>query len=568
MGPEAEHFINLLSPYIHAYGYWVAFFGIMLENAGIPVPAETTLVILSFFASQGALKIWLVIPIAILGDTVGDNIGFFIGRTGGRRVLEKLGPFFRIDKARLEAMEALFREKGARTVFTAHFFSTTRFAAAFAAGVSQMPYPRFLAVNVAAAAVFVTMVAGATYYFGANLDSTLRFFHLFRLAGLVVAVLLATAFLYHFYLRKKHLYRRLGLKIISASIAASIIFGLAVYTVSGALIVLPHTGKYAGQKEGMADGIDVGVERGFISNIDGRNVLVTALGEPVITLAGKGKVNLTVRNIRAYETTAKVSSGVLEERPIALDSLTLNFIVEAREKTVVRLSPKKAYRSFGWAAAGDTRDWGPVLNALVASLNEKGPAFAIHAGDFVEDGERRKYRAFLDRVGGLALPLYTCPGAREMSDRGEKVYGELFGPANYSFDYRGSTFIVLDTTKLISGAGFAWLEEELKKAQGGNIFVITYHAPADDPVFAGLLSRYGVKAVYSIKGGGADTAGKVRYISLAHVPGKGYSYILTRVDGKEASFEEVAVVPKGLTAIDRLVLAYEDLLRRIAGYVD
>lgn len=567
MGPEAERFINLLSPYIHAYGYWVAFFGLMIENAGVPVPAETTLVILSFFASQGALNIRLVIPIAILGSIAGDNIGFFIGRTGGRRIVEKFGPFFRIDMARLEAMEALFREKGARTVFTAQFFSTTRFVAAFAAGVSHMPYPKFLAVNAAAASVFVTLVAGATYYFGANLDSTLRFFHLFRLVGLVVAVLLVTAYLYHFYLRKKHLYKRLGLKIIAASVAASVIFGLAVYAISGALIVLPRTGKYAGQNSGTAGGTGVYVERGFISGIDGRNVLATALGEPVITLSGKGQINLTVRNIRAYETAVRVSNGVLEQRPIALDGLTLNFIVDAGEKTVVRLGPKSVSGSFTWAAAGDTRDWGPVFETLVASINEKGPAFVINAGDFVEDGERRKYRAFLDRAGKLAMPLYTSPGPRELGGRGEKVYGELFGPRNYGLTYRGSAFIVPDTAGPVSGAGFAWLEGELKKAEGRNIFVVTYRAPADDPLFTGLLSRYGVKAVYSVKSGGAPPPGTVRYIVLAHVPGKGYSYVLTRVDGKDVSFEEVAVVPKGLTAFDRITLAYEELLRRIAGYV-
>jgi len=164
MNTEAQHFINILSPYIHSYGYLTAFFGMMLENAGIPVPAETALIILSFFAGQGFLKIWLIIPIAIIGDTVGDNIGFWIGRFGGRRLVEKYGHYVHIDRDKLAAMESLFKEKGGRTVFTAHFFSTTRITAALTAGISHMQYKRFMVFNAAAAGAFVGLVAGTTFY--------------------------------------------------------------------------------------------------------------------------------------------------------------------------------------------------------------------------------------------------------------------------------------------------------------------------------------------------------------------------------------------------------------------
>ena len=570
MVPEAQHFVSLLSPYIHAYGYWVAFFGIMLENAGIPIPAETTLVILSFFASQGALNIRLVIPIAILGDTVGDNIGFFIGRTGGRRLMEKFGPYVRLDIGKLDAMEALFREKGARTVFTAHFFSTTRFIAAFAAGVSHMPYRKFLAVNVAAAVVFVTLVTGISYYFGSNLDATLRIFHLFRIAGLTVAVLLVTAYLYRFYLRKRHLYGRLGLKIISLAIAASVVFGFAFYAISGALIVLPYTGKYAGAPNGIADGIEVNVEQGFISDIEGRNIIITALGEPAVTLSGTGVVNLTIRNIKTDETAVRVSKG-RTARPIALDGLTFNLTVDVREKAVVRLTPERESRKkFVWAAAGDTRDWGPVFGSLVDSINGRNPAFVIHAGDFVKEGDRRNYRAFLTAVSDMSIPLYTCPGPREVSDNGATAYGKTFGPMNYSFTYLNSAFIVLDTAAPMDKTEFGWLTAELEKSKGRNIFIVTYRAPVDNADFTGLLSSYGVKAVYSVKESGAigPATGKVRYFFLERTSGKGYFYILTRVNGKEVYFEKVGVIPKGLTTVDRIILAYEDLKRRLVRFIE
>lgn len=224
MNGEAQHFIDLLAPYVDSYGYFVAFFGMMVENAGIPVPAETALITLSFFASQGVLKIWLIIPIAILGDTAGDNIGYAIGRFGGRPLVDRYGRYIRLDQQKLDDMEKLFREKGGRTVYFAHFLASTRISAALMAGVSHMRYPRFLAFNVVAAATFVSLVAGITYAFGSNLDAALRFFQIYRWVAFGVLCIVGAVLLYRFHERKKDVHNRLGLKLI---VGAAIVVSLA-----------------------------------------------------------------------------------------------------------------------------------------------------------------------------------------------------------------------------------------------------------------------------------------------------------------------------------------------------
>ena len=233
MTGEAQHYIDLLAPYVDSYGYFVAFFGMMVENAGIPVPAESALITFSFFASQGVLKIWLIIPIAILGDTAGDNIGYCIGRFGGRPLVDRYGKYVRLDAEKLDRMEELFRDKGGRTVYFAHFLSSTRITAALIAGVSHMRYPRFLVFNVVAAATIVTFVAGITYAFGNNLDAALNFFRIYRWVALAVMCVIAAIFLYRYHEKKKDDYNRLGLKLI---------VGSAV--VLTAAVVLVH---YAGQ---------------------------------------------------------------------------------------------------------------------------------------------------------------------------------------------------------------------------------------------------------------------------------------------------------------------------------
>ena len=229
MNGDAQHYIDLLAPYVDSYGYFVAFFGMMVENAGIPVPAESALITLSFFASQGVLKIWWIIPIAILGDTAGDNIGYAIGRFGGRPLVDRYGKYVRLNAEKLDRMEAVFREKGGRTVYFAHFLSSTRITAALIAGVSHMQYRRFLAFNVVAATTFVTLIAGVTYAFGSNLDAAFRFFRIYRWAAFAVLCVIAAIFLYRYHQRKKDVHNRLGLKIIVGAAIVVTLAGIVLY---------------------------------------------------------------------------------------------------------------------------------------------------------------------------------------------------------------------------------------------------------------------------------------------------------------------------------------------------
>jgi membrane protein DedA with SNARE-associated domain len=559
MGTEAQYIINLFSPYILAYGYWVAFFGMMLENAGIPVPAETALIVCSLFASQGTLKIGLIIPIAILGDVIGDNIGFFIGRLGGRPLIQKYGRYIRLDKDKLEAMESLFKEKGGRTVFTAHFFATTRISAALIAGISHMHYPRFLAFNVAAAVSFITLVAGATFAFGKSLDATLRFFHLFRLAGLTIAILLVATYLHRFYQRKKHLHNKLGLKIISISIATSLLLGLIVYGISGVLIILPRTNKNAGSIQGSIQGADFIIEQGFISELSKDSLLVTALGQPRIMFNKSERaplIKVTVRNIKAAETVVR-SNGLIQQ-PMVLDPLTINFgiTLNAAHTTAVRLNPKVVTDHFYFTITGDTHESGTGLKQLFDSINDADPAFLIHAGDLVIRGKKRWYKAILDQIDTLQVPFYSAIGVQELTSKGEPIFLQLFGPKNYSLTYQNSFFIFFDTSKItVNESDLEWLEKELKKGEEyQNVFLVTYAAPLGNQRFTELMNTFNVKNVFSVivNGPYPTTVTGVKYDILEQKKEDVLVYKIVYVNGNSVSEKIITVIPKKLTMIEKI----------------
>src|SRR5271155_5464972 len=76
-------------------GYPVLFLLVMAESGGVPIPGETSLIAAALLASQGKLEIGLVIAIAAAGAIVGDNLGYLIGRKGGRWLLQRPGRFQR-----------------------------------------------------------------------------------------------------------------------------------------------------------------------------------------------------------------------------------------------------------------------------------------------------------------------------------------------------------------------------------------------------------------------------------------------------------------------------------------
>jgi membrane protein DedA with SNARE-associated domain len=149
------------------YGYWAVAVALLLENAGVPVPGETVLLLASFLAySQHELKLPLVIAVGTIAATAGDNLGFVLGLYGGRPLLERHQRLFHVSDATLALGERLFEKYGAFTVFFARFVFGMRIVAGPLAGVLRMPWKKFLAFNFLGAAVWVSVISGVGYLFG------------------------------------------------------------------------------------------------------------------------------------------------------------------------------------------------------------------------------------------------------------------------------------------------------------------------------------------------------------------------------------------------------------------
>jgi membrane protein DedA with SNARE-associated domain len=161
--------LQLIEQYMLAYGYWAVFFGVMLENAGLPVPGETILLVAGYFASTGVFRVPLVMLVAATGAVVGDNIGFAIGHHYGRPFLVKVGRFLFLTPKRIEHMENYFKKHGNKTILVARFITGLRVFAALLAGASKMPWPVFAVYNVAGAVLWSVVITTLGYLFGQSL---------------------------------------------------------------------------------------------------------------------------------------------------------------------------------------------------------------------------------------------------------------------------------------------------------------------------------------------------------------------------------------------------------------
>lgn len=149
------------------YGYWAVGLTLLAENAGIPLPGETILLLACFLAySEHALRLPWIVLVATVAATLGDNLGFALGYYGGRPLLMRYQVFFKIQERTLQRGEALFARYGAVTIFFARFVFGLRIIAGPMAGVLRMPWRKFTTFNFLGAALWVMVVSGAGYLFG------------------------------------------------------------------------------------------------------------------------------------------------------------------------------------------------------------------------------------------------------------------------------------------------------------------------------------------------------------------------------------------------------------------
>jgi membrane protein DedA with SNARE-associated domain len=157
----AEH-----SALIQQWGYLLVFMAMLVENAGIPIPGETVTLLGGYAAGHGQINPFGVMVAAAGGAVLGDNIGFWIGRHYGWRVIVRMGRMLRQNSDQLDRLKQGFLRRAGLSVFLGRFVALLRVLAGPLAGAAGMPYKKFLICNAAGAILWSSVMVSIAWLSG------------------------------------------------------------------------------------------------------------------------------------------------------------------------------------------------------------------------------------------------------------------------------------------------------------------------------------------------------------------------------------------------------------------
>ncbi len=161
--------LQTLTNLLNNYGYIAVILFVMIESSGIPFPGETMLLLAAFTAGadpHSHLLIPFVIACAALGAIAGDNIGYYVGRIGGRAFVLRFGKYLFLKPEHLDRAEKFFAKHGDKTVLLGRFIAVLRAWIAFLAGVNKMRWRNFLIYNAAGGILWATLFGTLGYFAG------------------------------------------------------------------------------------------------------------------------------------------------------------------------------------------------------------------------------------------------------------------------------------------------------------------------------------------------------------------------------------------------------------------
>jgi membrane-associated protein len=186
-----------------ARGYLVVFLGAALDNFGLPASGDVVMFAGGWLANTERAEFTLIMLAGFAGALLSDNAVYWIGRFGGRPLIERLTKtrvlHFMISEKNLARVERYFDRHGGKTVFIGRFGPGLRSMTPLFAGVTRMKYYRFFPYNLAAVVVWAVAYSLLGYLFGQYWDDLLS---IARSAGFLFVALLTAILLVYIYRRR------------------------------------------------------------------------------------------------------------------------------------------------------------------------------------------------------------------------------------------------------------------------------------------------------------------------------------------------------------------------------
>lgn len=183
-----EHLIDAVIFVLDKLGYFGTFMGMALESACIPIPSEAILPFGGYLSYTGRLNLFWTIIIGTLGGTAGSIGAYYLGKLGGRPLVEKYADKLKLSKSHLEKSDEYFSKYGEKIVFYSRLLPIIRTFISLPAGISKMDFKKFTIYTFLGSLIWSVILGYAGYKMGENWTAIRAWFHVADIACVVFVV--------------------------------------------------------------------------------------------------------------------------------------------------------------------------------------------------------------------------------------------------------------------------------------------------------------------------------------------------------------------------------------------
>lgn len=193
-----EHIIDFIIVVLDKLGYFGTFIGMGLESACIPIPSEIILPFGGYLCYNGRLNLIAVIVSGTIGGVAGSIGAYYIGKLGGRPLVEKYAEKLHLSKAKIAKSDEYFKKYGEKIVFFSRLMPIIRTFISLPAGISKMDFKKFVTYTAVGSLIWSIVLGYAGYVMGQNWIVIRSWFHI---ADIIVAAALVCLIIYWIYKR-------------------------------------------------------------------------------------------------------------------------------------------------------------------------------------------------------------------------------------------------------------------------------------------------------------------------------------------------------------------------------
>jgi membrane protein DedA with SNARE-associated domain len=185
-----EHFLESI-------GYPAIFILAFVEAVCIPFPSEITFGYTGALAAEGHFSLVLIIVIGVVGEISGSIFAWYVGKTGGRAIIDRYGKYALLSKRDLDRTEKFMARRGDSAVLIGRLIPLLRAFVSLLAGIAEMSAARFALFTTIGTTIYCTTLAVVGYELGSTWHRIVKGFTYTGIVVVVLAVLAIAVLVLH-----------------------------------------------------------------------------------------------------------------------------------------------------------------------------------------------------------------------------------------------------------------------------------------------------------------------------------------------------------------------------------